>query len=202
MEKTIDRRTARSRRALHEALIALILRKGYDAITVQDLIDEADIGRSTFYAHYTGKEDLLRAGFEALRADLADAQRRAEAARASRADTVTSWPLAFSLALFEHACGHRHVYRALISGRGGAIATSEMRRVLSDVVRNELTASWDDRMVPRDLAVEFVVTTFLTVLTWLLKRPSKPVQADATFRHLVVSGIGGSLRDKPCNARR
>jgi AcrR family transcriptional regulator len=56
----MDRRAARTRRSLHQALISLILRKGYDAITVQEIIDEADIGRATFYAHYRGKEDLLR----------------------------------------------------------------------------------------------------------------------------------------------
>jgi AcrR family transcriptional regulator len=50
----MDRRAARTRRALHGALMSLILRKGYEAITVQDIIDEADVGRSTFYAHYTG----------------------------------------------------------------------------------------------------------------------------------------------------
>jgi AcrR family transcriptional regulator len=194
MEKVMDRRAARSRRALHEALLALIPRKGYDAITIQDITDEADVGRSTFYAHYTGKEDLLRAGFEELRADLAQAQRRVEAARASRPE-----PFAFSLALFEHACRYKHVYRALVGGRGGAIATGEVRRVLSDVVRNELSASWDDKMVSRDLALEFVVTTFLTVLTLMGKKASKltPLQADTMFRHLVVSGIGGSLRPRP-----
>jgi AcrR family transcriptional regulator len=157
MKKAMDRRTVRSRRALHEALIALILRKGYDAVTVQDIIDEADVGRSTFYAHYTGKEDLLRAGFGALRVDLAEAQRRADAMRASRPE-----PFAFSLTLFEHACGYKQVYRALVGGRGGAIATNEMRRVLSDMVRDELAASWNDETVPRDLALEFVVSTFLT----------------------------------------
>src|SRR5258708_34153749 len=52
-----------------------ILRKGYEAITIQDIIDEADVGRSTFYAHYTGKEDLLRRGFQTLPAEPADAQR-------------------------------------------------------------------------------------------------------------------------------
>jgi AcrR family transcriptional regulator len=70
MEGGMDRRAARTRRALHGALISLILRKGYDAITVQEIIDEADVGRATFYAHYRGKEDLLRGGFEELRAEL------------------------------------------------------------------------------------------------------------------------------------
>ena len=70
MEGSMDRRAARTRRSLHQALISLILRKGYDAITVQEIIDEADVGRATFYAHYRGKEDLLRGGFEALRAEL------------------------------------------------------------------------------------------------------------------------------------
>jgi len=70
MEGSMDRRATRTRRSLHQALISLILRKGYDAITVQEIIDEADIGRATFYAHYRGKEDLLRGGFEALRAEL------------------------------------------------------------------------------------------------------------------------------------
>jgi len=55
---------------LHEALIRLIVHKGYDALTVQEIIDEADIRRATFYAHYGGKGDLLRGGFERLRGEL------------------------------------------------------------------------------------------------------------------------------------
>src|SRR5918996_3826094 len=83
--EAMDRRAARTRRALHGALMSLILRKGYEAITVQDIIDEADVGRSTFYAHYTGKEDLLRSGFQTLRAELTEAQRAARASiRGSR----------------------------------------------------------------------------------------------------------------------
>jgi AcrR family transcriptional regulator len=70
MEGAIDRRAARTRRTLHDALIRLILRKGYDALTVQEIIDDADVGRATFYAHYRGKDDLLRGGFERLRNQL------------------------------------------------------------------------------------------------------------------------------------
>lgn len=46
-----DRRVRRSQRMLHEALRSLILEKGYDRVTVQDVIDRADVGRATFYAH-------------------------------------------------------------------------------------------------------------------------------------------------------
>jgi len=54
-----DRRTQKTKKFLAEALKLLILEKGYDAVTVQDIIDRADVGRSTFYAHYEGKDQLL-----------------------------------------------------------------------------------------------------------------------------------------------
>src|SRR5215217_6067230 len=104
MAELVDRRAARTRKALHEALIALILRKGYEPITVQDILDEANVGRSTFYAHYTGKEDLLRSGFKELRSVLTKAATSAPPNKS----------LGFSLALFEHACAHKHIYRALV----------------------------------------------------------------------------------------
>ena len=56
-----DRRIGKTRKALKEALTDLILEKGYEAVTVQDVIDRADVGRSTFYAHFVDKDDLLMA---------------------------------------------------------------------------------------------------------------------------------------------
>jgi AcrR family transcriptional regulator len=54
-----DRRSQRTRRLVILAMTDLLREKRYDAITVQDLLDWADIGRSTFYAHYFDKEDVL-----------------------------------------------------------------------------------------------------------------------------------------------
>ena len=65
---------------LQHALTSLILKKGYEAITIQDICDAANVGRSTFYAHYTSKDDLKRSGFEHLRKELVDRQRDALAA--------------------------------------------------------------------------------------------------------------------------
>ena len=63
----MDRRIQRTRQLLHEALIELIQEKGYEAVTVQDILDRANLGRSTFYLHYRDKEELLLSGFERLR---------------------------------------------------------------------------------------------------------------------------------------
>lgn len=54
-----DRRVQRTKRLLQGALVELIKEKGYDNLTVQDITDRADVGRTTFYLHYQSKEDLL-----------------------------------------------------------------------------------------------------------------------------------------------
>jgi AcrR family transcriptional regulator len=184
----MDRRAARTRRALHGALMSLILRKGYEAITVQDIIDEADVGRSTFYAHYTGKEDLLRNGFQTLRAELTEAQRTARANTEGSQDES----LRFSLAMFEHASGYTDIYRALVGGRGGVVAVNEIRRILSEMVKKELSDLEHDDTVPQEVRIQFVVGAFLTVLTWWLERRPRltPSQVDTIFRRLVLEGIG------------
>jgi AcrR family transcriptional regulator len=188
MAEVMDRRAVRTRRSLHNAVMSLILRKGYEAITVQDIIDEADVGRSTFYAHYTGKEDLLRSGFQTLRAELMEAQRTARANIHGSQDES----LGFSLAMFEHAAGYTDVYRALVGGRGGAVAVNEIRRILADIVKQELSGDRHDETVPQEIRIQFVVSAFLTVLTWWLERRPRltPSQVDTIFRRLVLKGIG------------
>jgi len=180
---TIDRRAARTRKALHEGLLRLVTRKGYEAITVQDLIEEADVGRSTFYAHYTGKEDLLRSGFAMLRAELSATEADGQAG---------DEPLRFSRAMFDHAGRYADVFRAMTGSRGSLVALEEIRRALSEIVRRELPKGGKDEGLPREVYVQFTVGTLLTLLTWWLeKKPGlKPAQVDAMFRRLVLQGIG------------
>src|SRR5882757_7171577 len=65
-----DRRVRRTRKQLHDAFIALVIEKGYEKTTIQDILDRADVGRSTFYVHYRDKEALLTANFDAMQEHL------------------------------------------------------------------------------------------------------------------------------------
>ena len=58
-----DRRSQRTRHLVNSAMLELLFEKHYDTITVQDILDRANIGRSTFYAHYFDKEDVLTSMF-------------------------------------------------------------------------------------------------------------------------------------------
>src|SRR5918995_3982708 len=72
-----DRRIERTQQLLRGALRSLIQEKGFETLTVQDIIDRANVGRATFYSHFDNKDDLLVSGFEDLRASLKARQREA-----------------------------------------------------------------------------------------------------------------------------
>ena len=186
----IDRRIPRTRAMLQHALTSLILKKGYEAITIQDICDEANVGRSTFYAHYTSKDDLKRNSFEHLRKELVDRQNEAQAASGEIKDRS----LGFSLTMFEHARDHIDLYRALVGGRGGTVSLGQIRQILSDLVRNELAATDGKNsadIVPRELVVQYVVGAFMAVMSWWLDGGAKlpPKRVDAMFRRLATEGI-------------
>ena len=192
----MDRRVARTRAMLQRALNALTLKKGYEAITIEDICGAANVGRSTFYAHYTGKDDLKRSGLEHLRRLLLDHQRAALAA----SDNAGKRSLAFSLPMFEHAREHIDLYRALVGNHGGAVALGTIRQILSDLVRDELHASAGKNpngAIPRELVVHYVVGAYMAVLTWWLDGGAKlpPRQMDAVFRRLAIEGIDPGTAD-------
>ncbi len=97
--------------------------------------------------------------------------------------------------MFEHACAYRDVYRAMLGGQGSIIAVKEIRRVLAELVKEDLSELRDDVAVPRELMLQFVVDTFLTALTWCLEKRPKlaPSQINDMFRYLVTRGIGRAI---------
>ena len=107
--KQIDRRVRRTRDRLGDAMVDLLQEKPFDTITVQQVLDRAGVGRSTFYTHYRGKEDLF----------LSDCDEFFEAmATALSRHRDTSERVAPVRELFAHVAEMRTFYSALVaSGR-------------------------------------------------------------------------------------
>src|SRR5512147_2130636 len=97
-----DRRVRRTRGALRDALVSLIIERGWDGFSVQDLCERADVGRSTFYLHFADKEEVIGGAFADLGREL-----RAQLARSG------AGPLGYSRGLLDHAQEHLRVFRAM-----------------------------------------------------------------------------------------
>jgi len=127
-----DRRSLRTRQLLMQAMLELMHRKRYDAITVQEIADQANVGRSTFYAHFTDKDDLLVDGvremLDSLDTDTAEATER----------RTRSYP---SLALLRHVGAQADLYEVLARGRGLAVFLTALH--------DELTAAFTKRLSVR-----------------------------------------------------
>lgn len=186
MHRRPDRRVQRTRQALQQAMFALVLEKGYEAVTVQDVLDRADVGRSTFYAHFQGKEDLLTSPMGELRAMLAEHQRAAWGLPGGLEQRC----LGFSRALFDHAEGYRDIFRALVGERSSAIVLGRMRAMLSELVGEDFDALGLGG-AGRTASVQFIVGGLMALMTWWLehRRTMPAAEIDARFRALALPAL-------------
>ncbi len=180
-----DRRVERTRQALRTALLDLILTQGYEAITVQDILDRANVGRSTFYAHFRDKDDLFMSGFEQLRALLAEHLGEQET------DDETPWGV--TLVFFQHARDHHQLYKALAGGQAGPAFMTQLQKMLTAQMRVHLRAVTGKHKLnlPQDVVAHHLVSSLLALLTWWLDHdlPYSAERINAIYRQLTEPGV-------------
>lgn len=196
MTHDTDRRPRRSRRLIAAALVALMLEQRYDRITVQAIIDHADIGRSTFYAHYRSKDDVLLQELDRV-LDLLHEQHLAH-------DPPPADQLLPSLPFFLHVHQHAALYAALV--RGGAIdlVARSLHRRLRAGAEARLTALGLDQTnlaLPPALVADYLAGSYLTLLRWWFEHaPTDPPELMAeVFRRLTSPGIAALLAAAPAS---
>ncbi|MGY4644360.1 TetR/AcrR family transcriptional regulator [Cellulomonas sp. URHB0016] len=185
-----DRRVRRTRAALRDAMGALMVEKGYESVTVQDLIERADIGRSTFYSHYADKSELL----DEMLADL-----RTELERDPGTGSVDRRrPLRFSLPMLRHVQEEQGTVRAVLGRRDGRRVAGEIEAMLLRMVGADLRTlaeAGDPLRVPLDLVASSVVSAFVATLTWWVADDFRrtPEEMDLMFQTLVAPGVRAAI---------
>src|ERR1700758_4826553 len=183
---TRDRRVRRPRTSLHDAFLALVLEKGYEKTTIQDILDRADVGRSTFYVHFRDKEALLTSSFDGMGDQLE--HELADIDAASPVDVTRPAAL-----LFEHAYRNQRVYRALCGHQGGALVQRYLRRLIGDLLRKHLRPQFTHAGagVPAEVAAEFYTSAALGLLVWWIDHEfcNGPAGLTASYRTLAAPGL-------------
>ncbi|MDX2140212.1 MAG: TetR/AcrR family transcriptional regulator C-terminal domain-containing protein [Chloroflexota bacterium] len=190
--QTTDRRERKTHAALEAALLDLLASKDYDAITVQEICDRADIARKTFYEHYVDKHALLAAYtervFAALQASVGGLD----------ADTLLADGKPLTYPVFKHVQDYARFYRAML----GSHSTSAFIMRLLDYAAQvsyerhaPLRAAAPRITVPPELIAHYLAGALLGSIHWWLKTD---LQATAEtmayqFSQLAVPGILDAL---------
>ncbi len=187
-----DRRSQRTRRLVTAAMMDLLLERRYDAITVQDILDRAGIGRSTFYAHYFDKEDVLASVTEEMLATF----------RLELSQRAAEHELVPSLELFRHVYEHprREHFRALMRGQAGEFVRDTAQASLRKTIEQTFTtaASAARRRhptIPPSVVAQYLAGAFLNLFAWWLEAemPYTPEEMNRIFEELALPGVRAVL---------
>jgi AcrR family transcriptional regulator len=167
-ERKPDRRIQRTRQLLRDALMQLIVEKGYDTLTVQDITDRADVARTTFYLHYKDIDDLL---FNSVAEMYEDLMTSGEPFRIPIEGEPGSGNI--NAADFEHVQKHADFYRAMLSAHGSMNFLLRVLDYLAQLTLRNCTETLPPGIQPRvplDLFAYFWAGAEIGTMIWWLKQ--------------------------------
>lgn len=155
--KTVDRRIQKTRRFLFDALMALIIEKGYEKVTVQDIIDRANVGRSTFYAHFENKEQLLFSGSDHFSMILTN--------DGSKGDDVLDGLDINYRTLFGHVIEQRDIVKAMIGKKSGDAVVKHLRDLAASKISNFLKQRRNIKPIMINFYAEAAAAALISLLS-------------------------------------
>lgn len=185
-KRPVDARTRRTQQALSEAFVALLLDRDFDSITVQDVLDRAGVGRSTFYAHFRSKDDFL----------LSDAERFIGVLERRFVETADARRLLPLGELASHVGAYAEFARALDrAGKGRDVwelFTGHFARIAEPRLAGH-TAGGMVAGLPPAVGARVLAAAAVELLRWWMDRPASltPEQLDARFHAMAWRGVAG-----------
>ncbi len=176
----VDRRVRRTRRLLGDALIDLILEKGFDHITIRDLTDKADVAYATFFRHYDSIEDLLMDQLNTVMEDFS-----------AQAEATDDYFRSEGTLFFQHILEHERLYHSLLSSRSSRFVLKKLREMLSrhiSVRANEHYQNIDNPAIPLDLLLHHLANSTIELASWWLenRKPHSPETMAQYYERLVI----------------
>jgi AcrR family transcriptional regulator len=180
-----DRRAVRTQRMVKQALMELMHSMRYEDITVQHILDRADIGRSTFYAHYPDKDDVARQLLEEMMESIT------HGVKPETAEKSAAFPIAEMFRHLQSQLSARGIWQ---SSRGREYLFSVGQAYWNRRIERELTARLGKRgasRVPIPVAARMVTGAATSLIDWWIKQkmPYSPEEMQEMFNRLILPGI-------------
>ncbi len=185
-----DRRVQKTRQLLKNALVALIAEKGFDRVRVQDILDKANVGRSTFYFHFQNKRELLHSCFEETH-KLFD-QRAERMNRGKGASGISERMNEFLMALFQCVEHNKGLFRALMGGMG---KTDYFSDFVFDYIykpfKTHMAAITRPSGPPAEIITHYFLSAFMGTIKWwvIQDKPYTAEEIDRFFMQLTMPGL-------------
>lgn len=190
--KKLDRRVRRTRQQLREALLELILEKGYDDITVQEITDRADLARATFYIHYRDKDELLSTSLE----EMFDAL--VESKLDFSAEAFFDLETPHSVIAFQHVQEYHKLYRVMLSERGITHVIYRIHRYLALISKQQIEAllpTGFNPPLPLEIVAQHCAGSLFALIRWWLENdmPYSAEEMARMFQQLSTNGLARQL---------
>lgn len=181
-----DRRTRRTRQLLRDALLQLLREKRYEEISVQDIVERADVARSTFYVHYIDKDDLLVGKWGAFASNLGH---QAALIVHEKKNNESIYP---TRAWFQHIQVQDPILKIIARDSAMDLAMKTLHGILRGDIQARVQKQLpDDGPIPSSLVVDMMAIALMTLIQWWVKHdmPYSPERMDAIFQQLVMPGV-------------
>jgi AcrR family transcriptional regulator len=184
------RRKLRTRQALKASAVALLVEKGYDALTVQDITDRLDLARATFYVHFRDKDEIVWAlaqdSFAALAERLGEVNEPDAAA----------WHRRKLALVFSYVAEQRALFQVMLGERGHITLIRRLAATMAEIIAGDLARTAPQARAMHPLAAQFLAGAMIQTITWWLERglPESPdVLAESfhNFERRMLHGAGG-----------
>ncbi len=186
-----DLRVQRTRRLLHDAVVALTIEKGFAAVTVQDIVERAMVNRATFYRHYQDKYDLVMSSVKEILDDL-DVPNTPPPAQFDQA--MIDVPSPAEIRVYQHFAQHAPFYRSLLGKNGLPSLPAYLHSRIKQILIRHLDASGynaERARIPLDLCITFAASSAIGTIIWWLEHdlPYSPEQMAVWNSQLIGYGV-------------
>lgn len=187
----MDRRQQKTRAAIFGAFTTLLAEKNYNRITVQEIIDRANVGRTTFYAHFETKEDLLKTLCGELFGHIIASTRDVTHTHGLYLDG--SMPESIFCHLLQHLRENDYNILGLLSGESSEIFLRYFKDSLNELIQDQFApqSSQTESRLPKDFLINHISGSFVEMVLWWIKGKMKqtPEELDQYFRIVIEPAL-------------